>query len=85
MDPDGVIWEVEVRWSDGEIALATTSCLQGAEPGTPAHLLIPHSFASAGRYIVKVTATSLEGCPLYGPPGAEQTSHPVVKVLTFHG
>ena len=84
-DPDGVIWEVEVRWSDGEVALATTSCLQGAEPGTPAHVLIPHQFAAPGRYIARVQVTSLQGCPLYGPPGIEQRSHPVAKVVAFSG
>jgi hypothetical protein len=84
-DPDGVIWEVMVRWSDGEIAIASTGCLQGMEPGTPAHLLIPHQFASPGRYIVRVQVSSLQACPFVAPPGTEQESHPVVKVISFHG
>jgi hypothetical protein len=84
IDPDGVIWEVAVRWGDGSMSWATTLCLQGGDPGTPAHLLIPHSYASSGRYRVQVEATSHQSCS-FGDTGAEQTSHPVTKMFTVSG
>lgn len=82
IDPDGVIWEVTVQWGDGLVAWATTGCVQGADPGTPAHLIIPHSYAKPGRYRVTVEASSLQACPFYGPGGVEQSSRPVTKLMT---
>lgn len=81
VDPDGVIWEVVVRWDDRSITFATTFCLQGGDPGTPAHLEIPHSFPGPGRYRVQVEATSVPAC-FGGGDGTEQTTHPVTRMVT---
>lgn len=80
VDPDGVIWEVVVRWDDRSITWATTFCLQGGEPGTPAHLEIPHTFPGPGRYLVQVEATSVPAC-FGGGDGTEQSSRPVTKMV----
>jgi hypothetical protein len=85
VDPDGVIWEVQVKWSDGEVAWANTFCLQGPDVGTPAHLLIPHEFAQPGRYRVQVIASSHATCSFDNPPGSDQDSHPITKLLTVTG
>ena len=80
-DPDGSIWEVEVRFGDNSVTWASTFCLQGTEPGQPARLLIPHSYAEPGSYVVRARAESISQC--YG--GADvtwQTSAWVVKRLT---
>lgn len=84
VDPDGAIWEVMTRWSDGEISFANTFCLQGTELGTPAHLLIPHSFTGPGRYRVQVQVTSVSTCA-FDPDRTEQTSRPYTKILTVTG
>lgn len=81
-DPDGSIWEVEVRFGDGSITWASTFCLQGPEPGQPARLLIPHSYAEPGSYVVRARAESHSHC--YDRPGepTEQTSAWAVKRVT---
>ena len=82
VDPDGVIWEVAVRFGDGGITWATTFCLQGGVPGTPAHLEIPHTYAESGRYRVQVEATSVPAC--FGEGGAGQSSRPVTKIFSVN-
>ena len=84
VDPDGAIWEVMTRWSDGEVSWANTFCLQGSEPGTSAHLLIPHSFQALGRYRVQVEATSVSTCA-FDPSRTEQTSRLYTAVVTVQG
>ena len=84
VDPDGAIWEVMTRWSDGEVSFASTFCLQGSDLGTPAHLLIPHSFAAPGRYRVQVEATSVSTCE-FDPNRTEQSSRPYTAIVTVHG
>lgn len=81
VDPDGVIWEVRVRWDDRTITWATTFCVQGSTAGTPAHLEIPHAYPGPGRYRVQVEATSIPAC-FGGGDGTEQSSHPVTKMVT---
>jgi hypothetical protein len=83
VDPDGVIMEVAVRW-DGGMVWASTACLQGPEPGTPAHLLIGFPF-DPGRNRVQVEATSLQHCPFTAPGGLEQHSRRVTKIVTVPG
>jgi hypothetical protein len=83
LDPDGVIMEVAVRWSGGMV-WASTGCLQGPEPGTPAHLLIGFPF-DPGRNRVQVEATSLQHCPFTEPGGLEQHSRRVTKIVTVPG
>ena len=85
VDPDGVIWEVTMRWSDRLVTWASTGCVQGTDPGTPAHLIIPHEFAKPGRYVVQVEATSLHACPWVAPGGSSQESHVAVKMFTISG
>lgn len=84
VDRDGAIWEVVTKWSDGEISFANTFCLQGPDPGTPAHLLIPHTFAAPGRYRVQVQATSVSTCA-FEPDRTEQHSRRYTKILTVSG
>lgn len=80
-DPDGVIWEVEVRWGDRSVSWATTFCVQGSTPGTPAPMTIPHSYAAPGRYVVRVHAQSYSQCPFEGP-ATEQVSRPYAARVT---
>ena len=84
VDPDGSIWEVVTRWDDGEVSFASTFCLQGTDPGTPAHLLIPHTFATLGRHRVQVRATSVSTCA-FDPSRTEQSSRPYTKIVTAGG
>ena len=83
VDPDGVIMEVAVRWTGGMV-WASTGCLQGPEPGTPAHLLIGFPF-DPGRNRVQVEATSLQHCPFTEPGGLEQHSRLVTKIVNVPG
>ena len=80
LDPDGVIWELAVRWGDGTMSWASTFCVQGGDPGTPAHLEIPTTYQASGHYRIQVEATSVPGC--FVGPGGEQTSRPVTKMFT---
>jgi len=86
VDPDGVIWEVQVEWGDGSVSWATTGCVQGHKPGALAHLIIPHTYLAAGRYRIRAEASSLQQCPFDGPGGVEQHSRAKVKtVVVTHG
>lgn len=85
VDPDGVIWEVTVRWSDRTVTWASTMCVQGTDAGLPAHLLIPHTFAAPGRYVAQVEATSMQACPWVAPGGTSQDSRLVAKTFTIPG
>ena len=65
-DPDSSITEVQV-WFDenGERApfvFASTFCLQGRKPGTPARLEIPAGFTEPGEYVVAAVAYSHRRC-----------------------
>ena len=70
-DADGIIWEVQVDWDDGGLTFADTFCVQGDKIGTPAHLRIPHSYATTGSHIVHTRAVSYDHCP-NGRPVTEQ-------------
>ncbi|MDP9075037.1 MAG: hypothetical protein M3N98_12915 [Actinomycetota bacterium] len=70
-DSDGIIWEVQVAWDDGAFTFADTFCVQGAKIGTPAHLRIPHPYATTGLHIVRTRAVSYSHCP-NGTPVVEQ-------------
>lgn len=79
VDADGVIMEVRVLWGDRTVSFADTFCLQGTDPGTPAHLIIGHTYGKTGHFRIQVEASSVQQCPWVAPPGIEQ--HPSPKVL----
>jgi hypothetical protein len=73
-DADGIIWEVQVAFDDGQFTFADTFCVQGDKIGAPAHLRIPHTFATTGSHIVHTRAVSFDHCP-NGAPVVEQIGH----------
>lgn len=84
-DQDGVVWEVDVWWGDGSESWATTGCVQGRQPGTLAHLIIPHTYQRNGPVLIRATAQSYQRCPFDGPAGRAQESRPAWKLVVVKG
>ena len=84
VDPDGVVWEVEVWWDDHQYTWASTFCLQGPEPGTVVHMRIPHSFATTGRHLVRARTSSFDRC-FGGADSVEQVGRWTVTNVDVRG
>jgi len=84
-DPDSSITEVEI-WFDengdrAPFVYAHTYCVQGTEPGTPAHLEVGVTFTEPGDYVVAAVAHSHEACLGHEEGDAHPALHSEIERL----